>query len=225
MSAPPRPNYLLLAVLLLLAQGALLPLRGRAQPRPAPVDITRVPFTIGEWKGREAEPFDQTTLALLQPDDYLHRVYDRIDGASVVISVTYGHRKSTFHSPGFCLLGGGWSILRKGVLTVPAASSLAGEATPARRLRVNRFLLQKGDSRAVVIYYYLHRRQAITSWVALQGRLFWDRLRGGPGAGALVRLVVPAEGQGERADDVGRDFLAQVHPALLRSMGARGAER
>jgi EpsI family protein len=209
MTTPARPSYLLLAALLVLTQVALLPLRGRGQPGPVAVDVTRVPFAIGAWQGREAGPFDRTTLSLLQPDAYLHRVYERADGSSLVISVTYGRRKGTFHSPGFCLLGGGWSILRKGVVTIPAA----------RPLRVNRFLLQKGDDRALVLYYYLHRHRALTSWTALQARLFWDRLGGGSGTAALVRVVVPAEGQGAAAERVGRDFLVRAQPALLRSMG------
>ncbi len=49
---------------------------------------------------------------MLQPDAYLGRIYRRTDGYPVDLSFVFGHRKQTFHSPGFCLLGGGWNITR-----------------------------------------------------------------------------------------------------------------
>lgn len=218
MPAHARPNYLLLAALLVLAQLALLPLRWRGQARAMPVDPALVPMMIGEWQGRQAQPLDQATLSMLRPDAYLHRLYQRPDGTSIDLTVIYGHQKSSFHSPAFCLLGGGWSIMAKAILEAPAGSA-AG-----RPLRLNRLLLQKGDYRAVVLYCYVHRRRVITSWTALQSQLLYDRLRGGPGAGALVSLAMLAQGQGENADRIGLAFFAEVYPAVLRSMGAERAE-
>jgi len=217
MPAPARPNYLLLAALLVLAQLALLPLRSRGQARALPVDPALVPIMVGEWQGHPAQPLDQATLTMLRPDAYVHRLYVRPDGVSVDLTVIYGHHKSSFHSPAFCLVGGGWSIIAKGIVEAPAGGARG------RPLRLNRLLLQKGDYRAVVLYCYVHRRRAITSWTALQTQLLYDRLRGGPGAGALVSLAMLAQGQGENADRIGLAFFGEIYPAVLRSMSADGA--
>jgi EpsI family protein len=212
-----RPSYVLLALLILLAQASLLPLHWQARGRAIVVDTSLVPMSIGAWQGRPAEPFDQTTLLMLQPDAYVHRVYDRPDGASVVLSVIYGHRKDTFHSPGFCLLGGGWSIMSKGVVQ----GSPVGSAEEP--VRWNRLLLRKHDDRAVVLYTYLRQGGATASWTVFQGHLLSQRLRGSPGSGALVRLVVPATGEGDAAERNGLAFLAKAYPALLRSLDSGGA--
>ena len=218
MPAPARPNYLLLAVLLVLTQLALLPLRSRGEARGIAADPAQFPATVGEWQGWQAEPFQEETLAELHADACLHRLYSRPDGTSVDLTVIYGHEKSTFHSPGFCLLGGGWSIIAKGI--VQASVGQPGDPP----VRLNRFLLQKRENRAVVLYFYSQGRRTTTSWTLFQGRLFWDRLRGGTGAGALVRLGVPATGEGQAADRIALEFLAQAYPALLRSMSTGSPE-
>jgi EpsI family protein len=215
---PARPNYVWLAIMLILAQAALVPLRVRGGGTTPRFETARVPLAVGDWRGRQADPFDQTTLDLLQPDAYLNRVYERFDGASLMLTVVYGHHKSTFHSPGFCLLGGGWSIIAKSVVAAPASPG-------GRSLQVNRFLLQRRDERTVVLYCYLYRGGAATSWARFQGRLLADRLRGGPGAGALVRLVIPAEGEGAAATALGLGFLGQVRGALSRSMDTGAARK
>jgi len=189
--------------LLLAAQAAAWATRPVARP-PSPVVVERVPLRIGEWRGRDLGPLERGTLEMLQPDDYLNREYVSAHGLPAYLAVIYGHRKTTFHSPGFCLLGGGWNIVEKSRLQLATAGR--------SRIEVNRFLLVRGDQQAVVLYYYLQGKRSSASWVTHQLYLVMDRARQRSSAGALVRLTVPVVSDAATATGQGADLLARLAP-------------
>jgi len=184
--------------------------------RPAPgssiaLPMERIPLRIADWRGRDLGPFDRVTLNMLRPDAYLNREYVGADGLPAHLAIICGHRKTTFHSPGFCLLGGGWNITDK--------SRLQFRPLGGGPITVNRFLLNREGAEAVVLYYYLagHHR-ATASWVAHQAYLAWDRAHRQRAVGALVRLTVPVESDPSAATRRGIDLLRLLHPSLVSAL-------
>ena len=174
--------------------------------------LEKIPLRLAGWQGRDLGPFDNVTLAMLRPDAYLNREYVRRDGAPIQLAIVFGHRKTTFHSPGFCLLGGGWNITDKSRLRFRPRGG-------GRPITVNRFLLTREGRQAVVLYYYLEGRRSTASWVVHQAYLAWDRARGERPVGALVRLAVPVGSDASAATERGMQLLGRVHSSLIRVIG------
>ncbi len=163
----------------------------RAEPALAvasrPVSFGSIAMHKAGWRATDRGPLDRQSQEMLRPDAYLDRLYVRLDGFPVDVTIVYGHAKETFHSPGTCLLGAGWSITRK------ARYSLDTGATGGW-VDANCFSLQRGDERRVALYWYASTGETTPSWIAFQYRLLRNRLTGRPATGALVRFIAPRAG-------------------------------
>jgi EpsI family protein len=202
-----------LLMLVILLGGQFVAWATRPMPSPEmALPVSKVPVRAAGWSGQDMGPYDEVTMKMLAPDAYLNREYIAADGLQAHLAAIYGHRKTTFHSPGFCLLGGGWNITSKSQLSFRTGR---GEAVP-----VNRFILTREGREAVVLYYYIEDHRATTSWVKHQAYLAWDRLRRGHAAGALVRLTVPVTASPEQATRRGLGLLEALHPSLESVVGA-----
>jgi EpsI family protein len=229
-SAPPasgaRPatrvrHALIMLGVLLAAQAGAWAVRSSSGPsrngeRPA-VRAEQVPLRVGAWRGRDLGPFDDLTMDQLRPDAYVNREYRAADGSLAHLAVVFGHRRTSFHSPGFCLLGSGYNIVAKSRLTLRPR---VGNPTA-----VNRFVLTRGGDEGVVLYYYVQGQRATASWVAHRLYLVEDRMRGEPAPGALVRLTLPARPDAGAATERGLRFLRSLHPFVLSAVATPRAQR
>lgn len=213
------PATYLPPILLLLATAAAVH-AGRRAPGPesiAPADLAAIPLRAGDWVGEDAGELDEFILEQLRPEAHLLRDYRGPDGRTIALAVVFGREKQTFHSPGFCLLGGGWNIMGKLTRSVEMGAGL-----PA--VEANEFHLQRGDQRAVVLYFYASGEGTTPSWVTFQYRLLRNRLLGRPACGALVRLVAPAADSEEEAGTAAADLLRQLYPGLREALRAAYVE-
>jgi len=170
-------------------------------------DFSPIPAAFGQWRGTDRGGLDRVSAEMLQPDAYLGRLYRRADGYPVDVAVVFGHRKQTFHSPGFCLLGGGWDITRKNQVRLSGT------------LQANEFYLQRKDEERLVTYWYASYRETTPSWVAFQYRLLRNRLLGRPGSGALIRLTAPIGASAREAEEVTAELAAGLRPGLEKVVG------
>ena len=87
-----------------------------------------------------------------------------------------------------------------------------------RPLRVNRTLIEMGDQRELVYYWFQQRGRAIDNEFAVKWYIFWDALTEHRTDGAMVRLVtaLPAGSDVEDADRRLTDLAARIVPALPR---------
>jgi EpsI family protein len=188
-------------------------------PRPAEVFPARAgfdefPMTLGAWSGhrQSLEGVYQDTLKL---DDYLLANYQDGTGASVNLYVAYynSQRKGeAVHSPRSCLPGGGWQLRDFDQRT------LSDVKIDGRSLRVNRTLIELGNQRQLVYYWFQQRGRIVTNEFAVKWYLFWDALTRHRTDGALVRLIValpPASNQAE-ADRRLTDLVSRIAPTLTR---------
>ncbi len=209
----PSPFVAACAVLLVLA--AIMAL----MPRPAEIYPPRAsfadyPMQLGRWSGR-LESLEGVYLDALKLDDYLLADYADPEGRSVNLYIAYynSQRKGeAVHSPRSCLPGGGWQLENFGQRT------LEGIRVGGEPLRVNRTLIQLGDQRELVYYWFQQRGRVITNEFAVKWYLFWDALTRHRTDGALVRLItaLPAGGDEAAADARLVDVAGRIAPTLPR---------
>jgi EpsI family protein len=75
------------------------------------------------------------------------------------------------HSPRSCLPGGGWQMRDFG-----QRSELPGVPVDGQPLRVNRTLIELGNQRELVYYWFQQRGRVIDNEFAVKWYLFWDAL-------------------------------------------------
>jgi exosortase D (VPLPA-CTERM-specific) len=170
-------------------------------PRPAEITPQRsafaeYPMQLGEWQGRR-ESMEAVYNDTLRLDDYLLADYVNVSGhgANVYISWYNSQRKGeAVHSPRSCLPGGGWQMRNFGQ-RVLSASGAGG-----RPLKINRTLIELGNQRELVYYWFQQRGRGITSEYAVKWFIFWDALTRHRTDGAMVRLIMPLSASGSEAD-------------------------
>jgi exosortase D (VPLPA-CTERM-specific) len=171
------------------------------------------PNSFGDWVGR-TDRMERVYVDALQLDDYLLSDYRSGSGEAVNLYVAYyeSQRKgASVHSPKTCLPGGGWQIREFSQVDVPGAGF---EGDP---LRVNRSLIQMGDERLLVYYWFQQRGRLMTNEYLVKWYLFWDALVRNRTDGALVRLTVPLEaGQDVAEADAMLTAFAQTIAGPLR---------
>lgn len=83
-------------------------------------------------------------------------------------------------------------------------------------LRVNRVLIENGNSRQLVYYWFQQRGRVVTNEYMVKWFLFWDALTQQRTDGALVRLIVaiPDGKSVEQAESELQSFVRLLTPRL-----------
>ena len=182
-----------------------------AAPREA---LASMPRTLGGWSDPVDLPLDREVREVLGVEDYINRTY--VNPAAQPVNLYIGYYASqrqgdTIHSPQNCLPGAGWQPVEGG------ATSLDIEG---RRITVNRYVIQKGLDRQVVLYWYQGRGRVVANEYANKLWLMLDAARLHRSDGALVRVVAPvmrsANGSLAAADEAAVAFTRAMFPRLPR---------
>ena len=125
----------------------------------------------------------------------------------------------SFHSPRSCMPGGGWQITNLSQVSLADALGMDGPT-------VNRTIIQSGEQRQLVYYWFQQRGRIITSEYLAKWYLFQDSLTMNRSDGALVRLItpVPPVGDGDIADARLQAFLREFYPELPRFLPGGAGE-
>ena len=186
-------------------------------PPRTPIQPPRTPYSQfpmhlpGDWVG-QPDRLDRDVLATLALDDYLLANFVR-DGEPWInlYSAYYASQSSgeSSHSPRTCMPGGGWKIEQ----IEDAVVTLSGGAGS---VPVNRAIIQKGDQRQLVYYWFDQRGRLLTSEFAVKWYILRDGLVRNRSDGALMRLVTPVAPNEDiaRADQRLNDFLSTISPRL-----------
>jgi len=186
----------------------------RSEPVPPREPLASMPWTIGEWKGRDGGAFDERILRVLAVDDYLNRVYG---AGSERVGLYVGYYRSqregdTIHSPLNCLPGAGWEPVKK--------ERVALSVGPAGPVTVNQFTIEKGLDREIVLYWYQSHGRIVASEYWGRAYMVLDALRLNRTDGALVRVIAPVndrDSDGEAAaQQSARRFASSILPTLSR---------
>jgi exosortase D (VPLPA-CTERM-specific) len=176
--------------------------------------LVEFPMVLGAWRGHQ-NSLDGIYLDELKLDDYL--LVDFGEGAGPLVNLYIAYYNSqrkgeAVHSPRSCLPGGGWQLRNFDQRT------LSDVKIGGRPLRVNRTLIELGNQRQLVYYWFQQRGRIVTNEFAVKWYLFWDALTRHRTDGALVRLIValpPASSEAE-ADLRLTDLARRIAPTLTR---------
>lgn len=175
--------------------------------------LKEFPSEVGSWRQFGADiRFDAETERVLRADDYLSRSYMGPEGRGANLYIGYyatQRNGATYHSPLNCLPGTGWTMSEPAKITIkPSGGAPAFEA--------NRYIIEQGSDRQLLVYWYQGRGRAVSSeyWGKIYTVL--DSISRRRSDGAMVRVMVPVlKGQSEQAAlEASVDLAARIAPVL-----------
>jgi EpsI family protein len=209
---------LILFACLTVAAGAIARAE-RSESVPPRAPLAEFPMQMGEWRGVQEPPFEASILRVLGVDEYLTRAYFLPDRSGVGLYIGYYRSQrqgDTMHSPLNCLPGSGWEPISQTYARVPVASGAAGGAPS--EITINRYVVQKGLDRQLVLYWYQAHGRVIASEYWSKFYLIRDAVRLNRTDGALVRVIAPVLGDSvdaeARAERLGTAFIQTMFPRL-----------
>lgn len=153
--------------------------------------------------------FTDYALRLYQSEDTLTADVAAAPWASIYLGFyEQQSRGRTIHSPQNCLPGSGWEALSSQPETL-------GEGAGA--FTVNRYVLQKDEQRALVLYWYQGRGRVANNEYLVKWDLLRDAALRRRTDEALVRIVVPMPaGDDAGALALARQLALELKPSLDR---------
>jgi len=176
------------ATVLLVLQTLGLYAVSRREEVPLARPLASFPVQLGSWGMVQEGVVEKEVRDVLKADDLLTRTYyNPAEGRAAHLFVAYFKSQRTGqapHSPKNCLPGSGWVPSESDFLTI----KVPGVEEP---IRVNRYVVAKGEEQSVVLYWYQSRDRIIASeyWARLY--MIADAIRYNRTDTALVRVVVP----------------------------------
>lgn len=217
-----RSTLIACALLCVLAVPVSLGIAGREEIIPTRDTFVQFPLIKNDWAGRQGS-IDAPVLDTLKLTDYIMADYRQAgDPMPVNFYVAYYASQrsgASIHSPRSCIPGGGWEITQLSQLDLSPALGMQGP-------RVNRAMIQLGEHKQLVYYWFEQRGRNITNEYLAKWYLFQDGLTMNRSDGALVRLVtpIPPDTPEAKGDERLQQFVKDFYPDLPRYLpgGAGG---
>jgi EpsI family protein len=199
------------AALSIAGAAIFLQARARSEVFPPRLPLKQFPAQLGGWTGTDVA-IDKDVLEILGPGDFLVRIYQNQQKTPYIdLFIAYFRSQragDTIHSPQHCLPGSGWEPIENQRITL----SMPGhQSFPA-----NRYLIAKGDSRQLVVYWFWAHNRGVASEYWAKFYLVTDSIKMNRSDGALVRITTPMV-PGETVDAAQQrilPFAGEVMPLL-----------
>lgn len=198
--------------IVLLLQAAAFYGFSRSEKTPPHRPLEDFSQDVGPWTLVQNVDIDKDTLDVLKADDLLSRIYqDKSDGKLATLFIAYFRTQRTGktpHSPKNCLPGSGWTPSQSGTLDI----DIPGEKDP---IRVNRYIVARGDNQSAVLYWYQSHNRVIASEYAAKIFTVTDSIRYNRSDTSLVRVIVPVEnGDTQSAVNTAVSFVESMFEPL-----------
>jgi EpsI family protein len=195
---------------LLLAQAAVFYGFSRGELAPSHRPLDQFPTQLGDWTMIQQGVMEQEIKDVLRADDYITRSYGQgREQANLFVAFFKSQRAGQApHSPKNCLPGAGWiwTVSDQIPITLPDEN---------RTIQVNRYIVQRGDQKSLILYWYQSRDRVVASEYTAKVYVVADALRYNRTDTALVRVEVPIiEGNDQAATNTGVEFVKTFHKTL-----------
>ena len=147
-------------------------------------DLTALPMQIGGWRGEDVPQTNLEALILLEPEQFIQRLYTRADGRQLWLSLIGSRQSKSFHSPQICYDAEGWT------------TRVSSTAIP----------LPRGDLYALQMI--ATRPELGLTQVALYFYIWADARRDPADGLVLFRVTAPLEGSLEETIQIAQSFTA-----------------
>lgn len=203
-------KYLGVLSLLLVLQALLYYKASGTERTPLAAPLIAFPTTLADWHMVQEGVVDKETEEILRADDTMVRVYaNPAMRAQSSLFIAYFQTQRTGqspHSPKNCLPGSGWQPEENDEVNVPIGNET---------IRINHYLVSRGDESSLVYYWYQSQGRAIANEFAAKFYLIADSIRKHRSDTSLVRIIVPtARGSEQYSKAVGLDFVKAVYPVV-----------
>ena len=141
-----------------------------AMPTPARESLASFPQRIGDWTGRPAGLDPEILDALKDTDNYIGDFVEKPGGAPVNLFVAYYDSLSkgaAIHSPRVCLPGSGWEF-------ASFQERNFSELNPEASGTYNHVLIQKGEQKILMYYWYQQRQRRTADEFSMKYYLLVD---------------------------------------------------
>ena len=190
----------------------------RSEHIPSIAPLSTFPEAVTGWHKTADFQIEPEIRDLLNADDILNRAYvNASQTASVNLFVAFFKTQSYHqspHSPKNCLPGNGYDT----VMDSQASFTVPGRDQP---IVTNKFVVQHGDEKSVVLYWYQSHNRVIASEYSAKIWLVLDAIRYHRSDTSIVRIVVPVrDNDYDAATNTGIDFIRSIFPSLLNLLPA-----
>ena len=116
-------------------------------------DLNNVPLQMGEWKGVDVPETNQEVMILLEPEQYIQRLYQQGEnGQYMWLTMVGGRSSQPFHAPDICYDADGWQYnLGSHAVALPQGGEVHGLYLEAQKV----FPGDTQPTHHVVYYFYL----------------------------------------------------------------------
>jgi EpsI family protein len=168
------------------------------------------PSQLGSWRQIGSDTrFDDETEKILRADDYLSRNFESNgrQGSFYVGYYATQRNGATYHSPLNCLPGSGWTMSEGTRIAITPQ-----DGRPS--FEANRFVVQNGKDRALMVYWYQGRGRTTASEYWGKIYMILDSVRTRRSDGAMVRVMVPLGNSQEEAQKAALDLASSAASEL-----------
>ncbi len=169
--------------------------------------LTTLPKQFGPWHSARETTFDEGTLKVLRPTDYLMRTYTNSQGTPITLYIGYHNGSPSagpIHSPKNCLPGGGWEFKSTESIPMTAQNST---------INVIRAVLTKDGQDTTFYYWYQVRGEVITSDLDMKIAEFKGMVIDKRKDAAFVRISISAHDK-EQEIQAMQSFFQNAYPQL-----------
>jgi EpsI family protein len=209
-----QSKYARILTAALIIQAGLFYATSRGENIPSVRPLRDFPLEFTGWTMAHEGYVDDETQSVLRADDTLVRMYANPKfqtQANLFVAFFKTQRTGkTPHSPKNCLPGSGWEKSTDDYLDV----SIPGVAEP---VQVNRYIVSKGDAKSLVLYWYQTPNRIVASEYKAKLLTVEDAIRYNRTDTALVRVVVPVQGNNDAAaQQIAVDFVQSFFVPLRK---------
>jgi len=154
-------------------------------------DLSRMPLQLGDWAGVDVPQTNLEVAILLEPEQYVFRLYRRPDGSSLWLSLIGSRKSKSFHSPQICYDTSGWQTDASSEAVPLAQGEIYTLRLLARKTFGSTATSSGSTAEHLVLYFYLWPNYA-------------RNLQDGT---VLVKVTAPVSGDTEQALASAKEFV------------------
>ncbi|MBN1404895.1 MAG: EpsI family protein [Candidatus Omnitrophica bacterium] len=181
-------SYILILAMLVAASVFSINLFFRQKSSHDKTDITKFPYEISGWKGKDIE-VGEYAYKLLETRNLISREYKNPSGESVYLFIIWSEaNRSVFHPPEVCMIGSDIEIADKQTEKIDM---------PGNSFFVNKLYISKNSAKDIVLYCYKTDDLYTDNFYLQQASFAFRQIFSKNVKGATIRVSMPITQKGE----------------------------